>query len=108
MTYGTNSEVRIKIDFHIHIGCTPDVHILKFSKFINLKGTTDPKVITFLYSTQLSMEFKLLIKTTIKRFLLYDFLKLRYIRSKLTHVGHLAVGALPFNSYVNYVTLKHL
>ena len=38
----------------------------------------------------------------------YDFLKLRYIRNKMTHVGHLAVGALPCDSHVNYVTLKHL
>ena len=41
-------------------------------------------------------------------FVHYDFLKLRYIRSKMTHVGHLAVGALPCNSHVNCVTLKHL
>ena len=26
----------------------------------------------------------------------------------MTHVGHLAVGALPCNSHVNYVTLKYL
>ena len=26
----------------------------------------------------------------------------------MTNVGYLAVGALPCNSYVNYVTLKHL
>ena len=38
-------------------------------------------------------------------FVHYDFLKLRYIRSKMTHVGLLAVGALPCNSQVNYVTL---
>ena len=28
-------------------------------------------------------------------FVHYDFLKLRYIRSKMTHVGHLAMRALP-------------
>ena len=32
----------------------------------------------------------------------YDFLKLRYIRNRMTHVGHLAVGALPCDSNVNY------
>ena len=26
----------------------------------------------------------------------------------MTHVGRLAFGALPCNSHVNYVTLKHL
>ena len=26
----------------------------------------------------------------------------------MTHVGHLAMGALPCGSHVNYVTLKHL
>ena len=26
----------------------------------------------------------------------------------MTHVGYLAVGALPCNSHVNYVTLKHI
>ena len=26
----------------------------------------------------------------------------------MTYVGHLAVGALPCNSHVNYATLKHL
>ena len=41
-------------------------------------------------------------------FVHYDFLKLSYIRSKLTHVDYLAVGALPCNSYVNYLTLKYL
>ena len=29
------------------------------------------------------------------------------IRSKMTHVRYLAVGALPFYSHVNYFTLKH-
>ena len=41
-------------------------------------------------------------------FVHYDFLKLHYIRSKMTHVGHLAVGALPCNSHANYITLNHL
>ena len=35
-------------------------------------------------------------------------LSIHCIRSKMTHVGYLAVGALPCNSHVNYVTLKHL
>ena len=41
-------------------------------------------------------------------FVHYNFLKLHFIRRKMTHVGHLTAGALPCNSHVNYVTLKHI
>ena len=37
-------------------------------------------------------------------FVHYDFLKLHYICSKMTHVSPLAVGALLCYSHVNYVT----
>ena len=40
-------------------------------------------------------------------FVHYDFLKLRFKRNKMTHVGHLEVGALQCDSHVNCVTLKH-
>ena len=36
----------------------------------------------------------------------YDFLKLNYIRNKMTHVSPLAMGALAYKSLVTSVALK--
>ena len=41
-------------------------------------------------------------------FVHYDFLKLHYIRNKMTRVDYLAVGALPCNSHAQYVSIKRL
>ena len=38
-------------------------------------------------------------------FVHYDFLHLHYRKCKMTHVDILSVGALPYNSHVNHVTL---
>ena len=41
-------------------------------------------------------------------FVHYDFLKLHYIRNKMTHVSPLYVGALTCNVNVNYTTQNYI
>ena len=41
-------------------------------------------------------------------FVHYDFLKLHYIRNKMTHVSSLYVGALTCNVNVNYTTQNYI
>ena len=38
----------------------------------------------------------------------YDFLNLRYIRNKMTHISPLYVGALTCNVNVNYTTQNYI